>query len=137
MRPLNLNLLPKLLMLSTMLCFTQLASSAPKYKTIEKLVAAAGTRACLSATDLFSSHARLKARSNNAGLVYVGGADVAAANGYHLAANAEIQLGDLMRGAQNEAINLKDVCIDAATNGDGVRVIYIYDRYKSGEPTVQ
>lgn len=108
-----------------------------KYKSIEKLVTTAGTRVPLSATDLYSSQVRIKARSNNSGIVYIGGSDVASTNGYHLAANAEVLLGDLMREHGNEAINLKDVYVDAATNGDGVRVIYVYSRYKGSEPKDQ
>ncbi len=116
------------------LAFATALWATPKFKSIEKLVATAGTRVALSSSDLLSSHVRIKARSNNGGIVYVGGDDVASTNGYHLAANAEVSLGDLLRKDSNEAINLKHVYIDAATNGDGVRVIYVYSRYKGIEP---
>lgn len=110
------------------LLFSALAVALPKYKSFEKLVTTAGTRVALSSSKLLSSHVVIKARSNNSGIVYVGGSDVAAANGYHLAANAEVSLKDLMQQGSNERLNLADVYIDAATNGDGVRVLYVYDR---------
>lgn len=120
----------KVLLLVLALMVSTLGNATPKYKSIEKLVATAGTRVALSSTKLMSSHVLIKARPNNSGIVYVGGSDVAAANGYHLAANAEVKLSDLIAPNSNELLNLADVYIDAATNGDGVRVLYVYDRYK-------
>jgi hypothetical protein len=127
--------LKKFLGLVLALFFSSILEASPKYKSIEVLVPTAGTRVALSAVDLYSSHVLIKARSTNAGLVYVGGSDVAAANGLHLAANAELDLGALLRKDANEALNLKHVFIDSATNGDGVRVLYVFDRYKGSEPS--
>ncbi len=99
--------------------------AAPKWHSIEKLVTTAGTRVALSATELKSPDVCLKARSNNAGLIYVGGADVASTNGWHLAANAELCLGTLFGGTGGSpSLDLRDIYLDAATNGDGARVIY-------------
>jgi len=121
----------KVFLLLTALCFfAGAAFSLPKYKSIEKLVTTAGTRVALASAKTMTTHAIIKARANNSGVVYVGGADVAAANGYHLAANAEVKLSDLVGSGTNESFNLADVYIDAATNGDGVRVIYVTDRFK-------
>ena len=121
----------KLLFALTLILISAVGYGLPKYKSLEKLVTTAGTRVALSSTKLSVSHVVIKARSNNTGVVYVGGVDVAAANGYPLAAGAEVRLGDLTEGAgANELFNLAEVYLDAATNGDGVRVIYAYDRFK-------
>lgn len=124
------------LILSLLVSVTALA--APKYKSVEKLVVAAGTRMPLAAVETYSSHIVIQAKSTNTGSVYVGDVTVAAANGYVLAPGKEILLGGLVRNpGSNEAINLADVYIDAATSGEGVRVIYVYGRYKGKEPSVQ
>lgn len=104
--------------------------AAPKYVSAEKLVVTAGTRVALASAKTMTTHAVIKARSTNAGLVYIGGVTVAAANGYHLAANAEVKLSDLVASSTNEAFDLAQVYVDAATNGDGVRIIYVSDRFK-------
>ncbi len=119
-----------ILVLTLALLYGAAAHGAPKYKSVEKLVTTAGTRVALASSKTMSTHVIIKARSNNSGLVYVGGVDVAAANGYHLAANQEVKLGDLMQANANESFNLADVYVDAATNGDGVRIIYVTERYK-------
>jgi hypothetical protein len=118
------------LFLTGLLFFGAASHGAPKYKTAERLVTTAGTRVALTATKTTTTHVIIKARATNSGLVYVGGVDVAAANGYHLAANQELRLDDLMQSGANESFNLADVYLDAATNGDGVRIIYVTERYK-------
>ncbi len=119
-----------ILFLTGLALYGAAAHGAPKYKSVEKLVTTAGTRVALASSKTMTTHVIIKARSNNAGLVYVGGSDVAAANGFHLAANQEVKLSDLVQASANESFNLADVYIDAATNGDGVRILYVTERYK-------
>jgi hypothetical protein len=119
-----------LLFLTGLQLFAGAAFGLPKYISAEKLVATAGTRVALASAKTLTTHAIIKARSTNAGLVYIGGVTVAAANGYHLAANAEVKLSDLLAAGTNESFNLAELYLDAATNGDGVRIIYVTDRFK-------
>ncbi len=119
-----------LLFLTGLQLFAGVALAGPKYVSSEKLVTTAGTRVALASAKTMTTHAIIKARSTNAGLVYIGGVTVAAANGYHLAANAEVKLADLVASSTNEKFDLADVYLDAATNGDGVRIIYVTDRFK-------
>ncbi len=106
------------------------AIAGAKFKSIEKVVTTAGTRVALSSSKLMAHPVIIQACSTNGGLVYVGGVDVAAANGYALAASAQVILGDMANGGANELVNLADVYVDAAANGYCVRVLYAYDRYK-------
>ncbi len=83
----------------------------------QTVVAAAGTRVQLTATSTPILSVTVKALSTNTGIVYVGGADVSAANGLEL-----INPGE---SVSVDVDNLTDVWIDAAVNGEGVSYIYL------------
>ena len=82
----------------------------------QQTVATAGTRVQLTTTNTPIWSVTVKALAGNTGDIYVGGADVAAANGFVLAATESISL---------DVDNLTDVWIDAAVNGEGVSYIYL------------
>ncbi|MDP6823856.1 MAG: hypothetical protein QF554_11270 [Dehalococcoidia bacterium] len=87
-------------------------------KTISKTVTAAGTAERLSATDLLVWWARVKAKTANAGTVYLGDAAVSSSDP-GLVADDAIEL----RGHPN--LNLYDVFVDAGTSSEGVDVWYL------------
>lgn len=78
-------------------------------------IPAAGTRVQASAISTPIRGCVLKALTANTGLVYVGGATVAAANGYPLSPGESISL---------DIQNLNQIWLDTATNGNDVRVLY-------------
>jgi len=114
-----------------------LAYGSPRFQTAEVEVETAATSVPASATKVHTSHLVIKADSANAGVVYVGGADVSAANGYPLAQGQELRIGDFVRKDQNESFNLQNVHFDASQNGQKVRILYVQNRYKSSEPLDQ
>jgi hypothetical protein len=77
----------------------------------QETVDAAGTAQAIVTTQAILSGVTVKALAGNAGLVYVGNASVAAANGFELAAGEQVFV---------EAADVASVYIDAATNDDGV-----------------
>lgn len=77
----------------------------------QKTVTTAGTAEALASTQALASGVFVKALAANTGDIYVGNSDVAAANGFVLAA------GDLVF---IEIDDLATVFIDAAENGEGV-----------------
>lgn len=85
-------------------------------RTNQVTLATAGTRQRLSATSvpLVNKVVYLKAWYNNSNVIYVGGPDVAQANGYRLAAGEEVFV---------YAENLTDVWIDAGANTQIVQYI--------------
>lgn len=93
--------------------------------TILKNVAAAGTIVALP-TALVTKFI-IQARPGNVGLVYVGGSNlVVASNIYGIALTAGQALGLTAShfGAGKSAFRLETIYLDAATNGDGVTVLY-------------
>lgn len=111
--------------------------AAAKYNSILVTVTTAGTAVPLSATELYSSHILIQASTGNTNNIYVGGSDVDSTNGIALTPGSSISLGDLQRKDMNEAIDLRQVYVDADTNGNTVRVGYVSNRYKATEPTNQ
>ncbi|MDA1256935.1 MAG: hypothetical protein O3C10_03715 [Chloroflexi bacterium] len=87
-------------------------------KTTSKTVTLAGTAERLSATDLLVWWARVKAKSANLGIVYLGDAAVSSGDP-GLAAGDAIEL----RGHPN--LNLFDVFVDAGSSGEGIDVWYL------------
>ena len=87
-------------------------------KTLSKSVMLAGTAERLSETDLLVWWARVKARTANAGTIYLGDAAVSSGDP-GLVADDVIEL----RGHPN--LNLFDVFVDAGTSGEGVDVWYL------------
>lgn len=78
------------------------------------VVAAAGTRVALGATACRT--VVIKAKAANTGNIYVGGATVAAANGFPLQAGEVVSLSIHM---------LSSIYIDSDVNGEGVNIIYV------------
>tara|TARA_R100000306_G_C4363933_1_gene136678 strand:- start:734 stop:1030 length:297 start_codon:yes stop_codon:yes gene_type:complete len=88
-----------------------------------KNVTTAGTQVRLSATDLFVSAVTIRAKKGNTNDVYIGDADVA--NSYpDLDANQTVTFEAPIIGGSHTAINLKEVWVDADTDGEGVDVWY-------------
>jgi cold shock CspA family protein len=88
-----------------------------------KNVTTAGTQVRLSATDLFVSAVTIRAKKGNTNDVYIGDADVA--NSYpDLDANQTVTFEAPIISGSHTAINLKEVWVDADTDGEGVDVWY-------------
>jgi len=88
----------------------------------------AGTRVQVSATDTPVTTVIVQAKATNAGLVFVGDASVSATRGISLAAGKAIALNADEFGEGAGEFILSDVYVDAATNGDDVKVAYIKRR---------
>lgn len=81
----------------------------------QKAVTAAGTAEALAAEETpLTSGVRIKAHSDNTGVIYVGDSSVDSTNGFILAAGEELFV---------EIDDLATCFIDAGTNGDGVSFI--------------
>lgn len=96
-------------------------------KSGAKTVAAAGTRVALSTSSIWARGLRLSAPAANAGVVYIGDVSVAASNGISIAAGTILSFADLFANSHGElpAINLAQVYVDAATNGDKITFAYL------------
>jgi len=90
-----------------------------------KTVTTAGTRVALASVDTWVLGLRLKAPAANSGVIYIGDVTVAAANVYQMSAGDILPLSDL-HGDSSERVyfNLKNMYVDAATNGDKVSLTY-------------
>lgn len=87
-------------------------------------VAAAGTAVPISAVATPAIDIIITADAGNTGTVYVGDSTVDSSNGQPLAAGESYAIGTGgIRGTQEDFV-LSDVYVDAATNGDSVRVAY-------------
>ena len=82
-----------------------------------KDVTTAGTRERIKSSDSFCFFATIQAKQTNAGEVYVGGDTVSSSDGGQLLAGDSITFPVVARWYK---YNLKDVWVDAATDGDGV-----------------
>jgi hypothetical protein len=89
------------------------ASNSPTLLSSEKTVAAAGTAETLH-TGQRVTQVTIIAKVANTGQVYVGGSDVASTT------NDGLDAGDSLEITANGWLDLKDVYIDADTNGEGV-----------------
>jgi hypothetical protein len=102
-----------------------------KLGMINKVVTTAGTPELVTTNDLYVRHVSFAAPSDNTGLVFLGvsAATATAANGITLTKGAAavpgsiFQLGSTVNVSQK--INLKDIYVNVATNGDHVNVLYI------------
>lgn len=86
-------------------------------------VTTAGTRVALTAVRTAASWLIVTGRPANVGNIFVGGADVTSTNGIPVAAGGSFSFPDV---GGPTYLDLKDIYIDAANNGD--QVIYIYGR---------
>jgi len=96
-------------------------------KSGSKTVATAGTRVALSTSPVWARGIRISAPSANAGVIYIGDNTVAAANGISIAAGGILSFSESFINPPGDlvAINLADVYVDAATNGDKVTFAYL------------
>lgn len=98
---------------------------ATEFGQFMNAVVAAGTEERLIATDLTVLSVVIQAEPDNTGNIFVGTGAVAAANyGVVLDANERLTLNKENMAPGSSGINLKDIYIDAGTNGDGVSVFY-------------
>lgn len=87
----------------------------------------AGTRVALSATITSGlvNILAVKASTANTGLIFVGGSDVAAANGYSLAAGVSQPIGMGTDGTSSMEVDPTGVFFDTATNGNDVELLLL------------
>lgn len=96
---------------------------AQKLKTIGAvIVAAAGTRVQLSSEKRPVSSISIQAPSTNTGNIFVGDSTVDAANGQVLIPGQLMSITPPNRSAKGDEVMLDQVYVDAASNGDQVRV---------------
>lgn len=88
-------------------------------------VATATTAVALASTDTWAIGLSLAAPAGNTGVVYLGDSTVAAANGRVIAAGGTLNFADLVgKDLASAKINLKNVYVDAANNGDKLTFAY-------------
>lgn len=121
----------KLLILALLLPLSVFAQTA-KIGMVNKTVAASSTPERLIDTDLLVRKFRVAAASTNTGLIFMGSsvATATAANGITLNKGSATVPGTVLEfgGLENNSgpkINLKDIYVGVATNGDKVNVFYI------------
>lgn len=88
----------------------------------------AGTRVQLSATATPVSAVIIQAKATNSGLIFVGDSSVSATRGISLAAGKALSLTCEEMAAEGEEFFLSDIYVDAATNGDDVKISYVKRR---------
>lgn len=93
-------------------------------KTGVKSVSTAGTRVRLVSDPSYTEAVAIIADEDNSGDIYIGGDDVSSSNGIILAASKSVSLSAPSSRAGDEGLNLKEIYIDSAQNGDGVRFVY-------------
>jgi len=87
-------------------------------------VTTAGTEVQISNTTNRVRWIKAKALAANSGIVYIGGSDVSATNGYELSAGNTIEINFADSGG---TIEFSTIYVDAATNGDKVSWAVILD----------
>jgi hypothetical protein len=92
-------------------------------KSLQKVVAAAGTAEPLSATKVLAYGLVIKALAGNTEKVYIGGATVDDETGHVLAAGEVLKTSDLL--PSGVPVDLSKVYIDSDENGEGVSVAYV------------
>lgn len=109
-----------------------LYAQTAKIGVLNKTVTTAGTAERLSSTDLIVRMAEIQAASDNTGLMFIGtsSSTASAANGIALTkGTATVPSGVLeignMSNQSGPRVNLKDIWVDSATNGDQVNVLYV------------
>lgn len=94
----------------------------------DKTVAAAGTRERLVAASTEVKNVTIQWHPSNAGNVYIGDSSVAAGQGLILNASnpvAVIAVDESESDEDNVLIDLYDIWVDAATNGDKVKISFL------------
>ena len=97
------------------------------FKTISAVaVAAAGTAVQVSSSEIRTQSVIIQAPVDNTGDIFVGDSSVDSANGIIIRPGNSLDFtGDNMGQGGDFEINLSDLYVDAATNGDEVRVMYV------------
>ena len=99
------------------------------YTHAAKNVTTAGTRVQIDTEKRPCTTIVLQAKNSNTGLIYVGDSSVAASNGLELKAGESLSItGDNRNEGQSDEVVLADLWIDAAVNGEGVKVAYYKKR---------
>ncbi len=98
-------------------------ASTPKLLT-PVVVSSAGTAVQISATSLLVGAVMIQADPSNSGNIFVGDSSVASTNGIVVAPGSALPFDPQVLRANDEFFDLSQIYIDAATNGDFVRVIY-------------
>ena len=89
-----------------------------------KNVTTAGTAERISSTDILVSSVTFRAKKGNSNDMYIG--DSSVANTYpDLDANQTVPFEAPIVNGNHTAINLKEIWVDADTNGEGVDVWYV------------
>lgn len=91
-------------------------------------VATSGTRVPLSATSLKVSYLMIQRDPSNAGNIYLGDSTVTASNGIVVGSSSPsiaMSADDTEADEDKGYFDLADMYIDAANNGDKVRIAYI------------
>lgn len=89
-----------------------------------KSVTTAGTQVQLVSVDTPVLSVKVHALSGNSGVIYVGDENVSSTTGVPLAAGSSEEI-IFVRKEGDLPGNLKDVWVDAATNGDGVAFLAV------------
>jgi hypothetical protein len=92
-----------------------LVAGLPVVYTGKKAVTTAGTRVALASAQPITS-VTVKALAGNTGTIYVGGSNVASANGFQLAKSESVSL---------DILDLSTVWIDSSVDGEGVTYLAI------------
>ena len=90
-----------------------------------KTVTTGGTRERLTTSDIKVLSVTIQAIQDNTNDIYVGGGQVGSSRGIELDALDSITFDAKGLGMGMEHISLKDIWIDADTNGEGVDVIIL------------
>lgn len=95
-------------------------------KTFHKVVTTAGTQVPLSSTTILARNICIQALASNTGSIYIGESDVSSSDfGVEITAGNSFSIElPSMGEAGSDDIDLKDIWIDAETNGEGVSVTY-------------
>ena len=96
-----------------------------KVYTFTKTVTAAGTRERLTEQNMVVPAVLMQGISTNTNDVYIGDNRVANDNGIEIDATDSIVINAYQMGFANEEISLKEIWIDADTNGEGINVMYL------------
>lgn len=90
----------------------------------QKTVALAGTAEALSATIIRTPGLVIQALVDNTGNVFVGDSTIADGRGVELSPGQTVEFSPGRRRSGSEELDLADIYIDVAVNGEGVSYIY-------------
>ena len=98
---------------------------ALRTQTFTKTVTTAGTRERLTERDISVPAVLIQAISTNTNDVYVGNDTVSNSQGIEIDARDAVYISAKDLGWAEEKISLREMWIDADTNGEGVNVMYL------------